>query len=82
VAPVAVLLPGILEGVRFAAIASLLMLLAGAARPHVAFLGRIPGTRRRRPGWRRPPRRATIPTSAAGAAAGRRARRPGRRGTG
>ena len=46
VAPVAVLLPGILEGVPFAAIASLLMLVAGAARPHVAFLGRIPGTRR------------------------------------
>ena len=46
VAPVAVLLPGILKGVRFAAIASLLMLLAGAARPHVAFLGRIPGTLR------------------------------------
>ena len=46
VAPVAVLLLGILKGVLFAAIASLLMLLAGAARPHVAFLGRIPGTRR------------------------------------
>ena len=46
VALVAVLLLGILKGVLFAAIASLLMLLAGAARPHVAFLGRIPGTRR------------------------------------
>lgn len=41
-----VLLLGILKGVLFAAIASILMLLAGAARPHVAFLGRIPGTRR------------------------------------
>ena len=43
---VGVLLLGILKGVLFAAIASLLMLLAGAARPHVAFLGRIPGTQR------------------------------------
>jgi high affinity sulfate transporter 1 len=41
-----VLLLGILKGVLFAAIASILMLLAGAARPHVAILGRIPGTRR------------------------------------
>jgi high affinity sulfate transporter 1 len=46
VALVGVLLLGILKGVLLAAIASLLMLLAGAARPHVAFLGRIPGTRR------------------------------------
>jgi high affinity sulfate transporter 1 len=46
VALVGVLLLGILKGVLFAAIASLLMLLAGAARPHVAFLGRIPGTQR------------------------------------
>ena len=37
---------GILKGVLVAAIASLLMLLAAAAHPHVAFLGRIPGTRR------------------------------------
>lgn len=41
-----VLLLGILKGVLLAAIVSLLMLLAGVARPHVAFLGRIPGTRR------------------------------------
>jgi len=41
-----VLLLGILKGVLLAAIASVLMLLAGVARPHVAFLGRIPGTRR------------------------------------
>jgi SulP family sulfate permease len=45
VALVGVLVLGILKGVLLAAIASLLMLLAGAARPHVAFLGRIPGTR-------------------------------------
>jgi SulP family sulfate permease len=41
-----VLLLGILKGVLLAAIVSLLLLLAGAARPHVAFLGRIPGTKR------------------------------------
>jgi len=46
VALAGVLLLGILKGVLFAAIVSLLMLLAGAARPHVAFLGRIPGTSR------------------------------------
>ncbi|HEY2251552.1 MAG TPA: SulP family inorganic anion transporter, partial [Planctomycetaceae bacterium] len=46
VAFVGVLLLGILKGVLLAAIASLAILLAGAARPHVAFLGRIPGTRR------------------------------------
>lgn len=43
---VGVLLLGILKGVLFAAVASLLTLIAGVARPHVAFLGRIPGTRR------------------------------------
>ena len=46
VALVGVLLLGILQGVLVAAIASLLMLLAGVAQPHVAFLGRIAGTRR------------------------------------
>ncbi len=46
VALVGVLLLGILKGVLVAAIVSLLLLLAGAAAPHVAFLGRIPGTRR------------------------------------
>jgi anti-anti-sigma factor len=46
VALVGVLLLGILKGVLLAAVASLLMLLAGVARPHVAFLGRIPGTTR------------------------------------
>jgi high affinity sulfate transporter 1 len=46
VALVGVLLLGILMGVLLAAIVSVLLLLAVAARPHVAFLGRIPGTRR------------------------------------
>jgi high affinity sulfate transporter 1 len=39
-----VLLLGILNGILLAALASILMLLARASRPHVAFLGRIPGT--------------------------------------
>jgi len=46
VALVGVLLLGILKGVLLAVVASLLVLLASAASPHVAFLGRIPGTRR------------------------------------
>ncbi len=41
-----VLLLGILEGVLIAAALSLLVVIASAARPYVAFLGRIPGTRR------------------------------------
>ncbi|RIK83424.1 MAG: DNA repair protein [Planctomycetota bacterium] len=41
-----VLLLGILKGVLLAVVVSLLMLLAAAARPNVAFLGRIPGSRR------------------------------------
>jgi SulP family sulfate permease len=40
----AVLLLGILQGILLAAIASILLLLARVSRPHVAFLGRIPGT--------------------------------------
>jgi SulP family sulfate permease len=44
VALVGVLLLGILQGILLAALASVLMMLARAARPHVAFLGRIPGT--------------------------------------
>jgi SulP family sulfate permease len=40
----AVLLLGILQGILLAAAASILMLLARASQPHVAFLGRIPGT--------------------------------------
>lgn len=42
----AVLVEGVLRGVLFAALVSILMLLRRAAGPHVAFLGRIPGTRR------------------------------------
>ena len=40
----AVLLLGILQGILLAALASILLLLARVSRPHVAFLGRIPGT--------------------------------------
>ena len=40
----AVLLWGILQGILLAALASILLLLARATQPHVAFLGRIPGT--------------------------------------
>jgi MFS superfamily sulfate permease-like transporter len=39
-----VLLLGILDGILLAALASILQLLITASRPHVAFLGRIPGT--------------------------------------
>jgi SulP family sulfate permease len=41
-----VLVQGILRGVLLAAVVSILMLLRRAASPHVAFLGRIPNTRR------------------------------------
>ncbi|MGB6348693.1 MAG: SulP family inorganic anion transporter [Pseudolabrys sp.] len=40
----AVLLLGILQGILLAALASVLMLLARVSLPHVAFLGRVPGT--------------------------------------
>lgn len=46
VALAGVLVLGILKGVLLAVIVSILLLLAAAARPHVAFLGRIPGTSR------------------------------------
>lgn len=46
VALVGVLLLGILQGILLAALASVLMLLVRASRPHVAFLGRVPGTTR------------------------------------
>lgn len=46
VALVGVLLLGILKGVLVAVVVSLVVLIASVARPHVAFLGRIPGTRR------------------------------------
>ena len=44
IALVGVLLLGILQGILLAALASILLLLARVSRPHVAFLGRIPGT--------------------------------------
>ncbi|PWS35197.1 DNA repair protein [Falsiroseomonas bella] len=44
VALVGVLLLGILQGILLAALASVLMMLVRASRPHVAFLGRVPGT--------------------------------------
>ncbi len=45
VAFAAVLVLGILKGVMVAVLVSLLLLIRRAAHPHVAFLGRIPGTR-------------------------------------
>lgn len=45
VALAAVLVLGILKGVMVAVFVSLLLLIRRAANPHVAFLGRIPGTR-------------------------------------
>jgi SulP family sulfate permease len=39
-----VLLLGILQGILLAALASIVMLLGNVSHPHVAFLGRIPGT--------------------------------------
>jgi high affinity sulfate transporter 1 len=44
IALIAVLLLGILNGILTAALASISMLLARASLPHVAFLGRVPGT--------------------------------------
>jgi len=44
IALAAVLLLGILQGILLAAATSVLILLARASQPHVAFLGRIPGT--------------------------------------
>jgi MFS superfamily sulfate permease-like transporter len=41
-----VLLLGILQGILLAALVSMLILLVQASRPHVAFLGRVPGTAR------------------------------------
>ena len=43
---VGVLGQGLLRGVMIGAILSLVLLIRRASRPHVAFLGRIPGTRR------------------------------------
>ncbi len=44
VATLAVLGSGILQGVLIGAILSIILLLRGASRPHVAILGRVPGT--------------------------------------
>lgn len=44
IALLGVLLLGILQGILLAALASILLLLARVSRPHVAFLGRVPGT--------------------------------------
>jgi high affinity sulfate transporter 1 len=41
---VGVLLLGVLQGILVAAMVSILLLLARSSAPHVAFLGRIPGT--------------------------------------
>jgi len=46
VAFAAVLFEGILKGVIVAVLVSMLLLIRRAAHPHVAFLGRIPDTRR------------------------------------
>jgi sulfate permease, SulP family len=44
IALAAVLLLGILRGILLAALASILLLLIRVSRPHIAFLGRVPGT--------------------------------------
>jgi len=44
VALIGVLLLGILQGILLAALASIVLLLARVSHPHVAFLGRVPGT--------------------------------------
>jgi sulfate permease, SulP family len=44
IALVSVLLLGILNGILLAALASILLLLMRVAQPHIAFLGRVPGT--------------------------------------
>jgi high affinity sulfate transporter 1 len=44
IALVGVLALGILHGILLAALASILLLLGNASLPHVAFLGRVPGT--------------------------------------
>ncbi|BDG74330.1 SulP family inorganic anion transporter [Roseomonas fluvialis] len=46
VALTGVLLFGILQGILLAALASVLIMLVQTSRPHVAFLGRVPGTSR------------------------------------
>jgi sulfate permease, SulP family len=41
---VGVLLLGILQGILLAALATILLMIARLSRPHVAYLGRVPGT--------------------------------------
>jgi high affinity sulfate transporter 1 len=60
VAFAAVLLLGILKGVMVAVLVSLLLIIRRAAHPHVAILGRIPGTRRYSD-VERNPENATVP---------------------
>lgn len=45
IALIGVLVWGILTGVLLAALVTLILLLKAASKPHVAFLGRVPGTR-------------------------------------
>jgi high affinity sulfate transporter 1 len=61
VALAGVLVMGILDGVIIAVLASLVMILGRAARPHVAFLGRIPGTTDRFSDVARHPENEAIP---------------------
>ena len=79
VAFAAVLLLGILKGVMVAVVVSLLLLIRRAAHPHVAFLGRIPGTRsfsdmERNPDNEAVPGRAGVPRRGVAALLQRRAR--------
>jgi MFS superfamily sulfate permease-like transporter len=46
IAVIGVLVFGILKGVLIAAVTTLLLMIKSVTKPHVAFLGRIPGTRR------------------------------------
>jgi SulP family sulfate permease len=46
IAVIGVLVFGILKGVLIAAVTTLLLMIKAVTRPHVAFLGRIPGTMR------------------------------------
>ena len=56
-----VLVLGILDGVMVAVVVSLLLLIRRVAHPHVAFLGRIPGSRRIFSDRERNPDNETVP---------------------
>ena len=82
VALAGVLLLGILQGILLAALASVLIMLVRASRPHVAFLGRVPGTHALQrhgapPGERAHPRRARLPPGRIAALRQRRGRAGG-----